>query len=294
LDATVALARECRLLKDRSELAGIDSTGMNAASASAYFGHRSGRRYHRFPKVSAVIDRGPKPDDLEFHRPPRRAHRRHPFDALLGDVGYDGEHHHAFLWKKLGVLGIIPPTRGRPPKSPRHRPGSFYRRFIADHWPIPIYGQRWQIEREFSMFKRLLDDKIRSRLSNAIDNEIMLRILTLNLMILLLSVLPRVLNRAGPCFFWRLRRPCSQRPNNLIYRPACRGSSCCGTWSRQRVYLLLYNVVFILPLVGIMAMTYFVVRSEVLGNILCKRLSLAKFGMAGLFAGLGILAITTV
>ncbi|MCJ7767104.1 hypothetical protein MUP79_01755, partial [Candidatus Bathyarchaeota archaeon] len=43
---------------------------------------------------------------------------------------------------------------------------------------------------------RLLDDKIRSRLSNAIDNEIMLRILTLNLMILLLIALQRVLNKA--------------------------------------------------------------------------------------------------
>jgi len=39
------------------------------------------------------------------------------------------------------------------------------------------------------MLKRLLDDKIRWRLSNAIDNGIMLRVLTLNLMILLLIVL---------------------------------------------------------------------------------------------------------
>jgi hypothetical protein len=36
------------------------------------------------------------------------------------------------------------------------------------------------------MIKRLLDDKVRSRLSTAIDNEIMLRILTLNLMVVLL------------------------------------------------------------------------------------------------------------
>jgi hypothetical protein len=92
--------------------------------------------------LGAVIDRGPKPDDLEFHRLARQAHRRHPFDALLGDVGYDGEHHHVFLWKKLGVLGIIPPTRGRPPTSPLHRPATFYRRFLADHWPTPVFGQR--------------------------------------------------------------------------------------------------------------------------------------------------------
>lgn len=198
LTATVELARECNLLKDCSELAAIDSTGMNCGCASTYYGHRTGRKYHRYPKVSAiidikqhlvlgvVIDRGPKPDDVEFHRLASQAHRRHPFDALLGDVGYDGEHHHRFLWKKLGVLGIIPPKRGRPAKSPLHRPRTFYRRFMAEKWPIPVYGQRWQIECEFSMLKRLLDDNIRSRLSAAIDNEIMLRILTLNLMVVLL------------------------------------------------------------------------------------------------------------
>jgi hypothetical protein len=52
------------------------------------------------------------------------------------------------------------------------------------------------------MLNWLLDDKIRCRLSSAIDNEIMLQTLTLKLMILLLIVLQRVLNRAGacPCF----------------------------------------------------------------------------------------------
>jgi hypothetical protein len=208
LDATIELARQSKLLKARSQLAAIDSTGMNAGSASTYFGHRTGRPYHRYPKVSAVldvsthlvlgtvIDRGPKPDDVEFHRLAHQAHRRHPFDALLGDVGYDGEHHHAFLWNNLHVLGIIPPMRGRPPKSPGHRPTTFFRRFWSDHWPNPYYGQRWQIECGFSMLKRLLDDKVRSRRSQAIDNEILLRILALNVMILLSVVIWRVLNRA--------------------------------------------------------------------------------------------------
>jgi hypothetical protein len=59
-------------------------------------------------------------------------------------------------------------------------------------------------------------------------------------------------------------------------------------------YLLLYNVMFILPLVGILAMTYFGVRSEKFGNMLRKRLAFAKLGMAALFAGLGVLVIMTV
>ncbi|HUW83796.1 MAG TPA: hypothetical protein VMZ31_13490 [Phycisphaerae bacterium] len=58
-------------------------------------------------------------------------------------------------------------------------------------------------------------------------------------------------------------------------------------------YLLLYNVMFVVPLLAILAMTYFGVRSETLGNMLRKRLALAKFGMAGLFAGLGVLVVFT-
>lgn len=170
---------------------------MNSGCASRYFGQRSGREYHRFPKVSAVaevrthlilgvvIDRGPKPDDIEFHALARQAHRRQPFDALLGDAGFDGEHHQAFLWHELGVLGIIPPTRGRPSKDPDHIPGGFFRRFIAEHWPQDIYAQRWQVETDFSMLKRLLDADVRARLRHCIDREIFLRILTLNLMIVL-------------------------------------------------------------------------------------------------------------
>ena len=59
-------------------------------------------------------------------------------------------------------------------------------------------------------------------------------------------------------------------------------------------YLLLYNLMFIVPLLAILAMTYFGVRSETLGHLLRKRLALAKFGMAGLFAGLGLLVILTI
>jgi len=59
-------------------------------------------------------------------------------------------------------------------------------------------------------------------------------------------------------------------------------------------YLLVYNVMFIVPLLAILAMTYFGVRSEALGTMLRKRLALVKFGMAVLFAGLGVLVIMTV
>ncbi len=174
----------------------MDSTGLESSSASPYFGRRTGRKYHRYPKLSAVIDvrthlflgivmdRGPKPDDLELHRLSRQAHRRHRFKALLADAGYDAEDHHEFLYRQLGVLGIIPPQRGRPPNTPSAQTRGFFRQRLKDHWPVAEYGQRWQVETDFSMLKRLLGCAVRSRKRHSIDRQIARRVLAINLMIL--------------------------------------------------------------------------------------------------------------
>jgi len=169
---------------------------MEASVASVFFGRRCGRKYTRYPKLSAVVevkshlflgvvvDRGPKPDDVEFRQVVCQAHRRQPFAVLLADAGYDGENHHRFLHAKLAVRGIIPPIRGRPPRRADHLPGGFFRRTLASHWPIKEYSQRWQVETSFSQLKRLLGSAVRSRRRHAIDREILLRTITLNLMIL--------------------------------------------------------------------------------------------------------------
>ncbi len=56
-------------------------------------------------------------------------------------------------------------------------------------------------------------------------------------------------------------------------------------------YLLLYNVMFILPLAAIMVGAYFGVRSDVLGNLLKRHLPAFKFALAGLFAALGTILL---
>jgi len=199
LDALIARARDCGLIGEQSELAAIDSTGLEAGHVSSYFGQRCKRKYHRFPKFWAVIDAarhlclsivpgvGPSPDDPRFHQAAQEAHDRHGFKALAGDCGFDGEHHLQFLFEKLGVLGIIPPTRGRPAHDPKHIPGGFYRRFWHEHWPKQLYGQRWQVESFFSMLKRLLDSFLRARTRWSQHREMCLKVITLNLMILAAS-----------------------------------------------------------------------------------------------------------
>jgi transposase len=129
------------------------------------------------------VDRGPKPDDIEFRPLLRPARNRHQFKALLADCGYDAEHHHRFLHEQLGVLGIILPPAAGPAKNPNHPPPTFYRGFLHQHWPKKIYGQRWQVENHISMSKRLLDSFLRSRKRANQDRELHLRTITLNLML---------------------------------------------------------------------------------------------------------------
>jgi Transposase DDE domain len=198
-DAQIRSARRHgRLNRRRHPLAAADSTGLESQHCSTYYGQRCGRRKRRFPKVSqlvdvqshlalaAVVERGPGPDDPAFHPLARQAHRRHRFPILLADAGYDGEDHHQFLRQRLGVCGIMPPTRGRPAQSRDHQPDGPHRRAMQAHWPIlkPLYGQRWQVETRFSMEKRLLGSALRSRLRRNQDREAALRPLTLNFMIL--------------------------------------------------------------------------------------------------------------
>ena len=184
------------LIGPANTLAAIDSTGLESRHVSTYYGQRCGQKKHRFPKVSVVVDvkthlclaaaveRGPKADDIVFHRLAREAHDRHTFTHLLADAGYDGEHHLAFLDQMLKVIGWIPPRRGRPSLDPLHQPPGPYRRRLHRLWPVAKYGQRWQVETHVSMLKRLLRSALTSLGRHSLDREMYLRLLTLNLMIL--------------------------------------------------------------------------------------------------------------
>ncbi len=59
-------------------------------------------------------------------------------------------------------------------------------------------------------------------------------------------------------------------------------------------YLLLYNVLFTLPLAVIMVVAYLGVKSETMGNFLHRHLAAAKLALAVIFAVLGLLVIATV
>jgi hypothetical protein len=141
-------------------------------------------RSHLF--LSAVVDRGPKPDVVEFEAALTQALARHPFDTLLADAGYESERAHVLCRETLGVRSIFPTTR-RGRRLRDGRPGPIrtrYRLQLYRSFPRKTYGQRWQVEAAFSMLKRHLGSALRSRRPFALNREVLLKVITHNLMIL--------------------------------------------------------------------------------------------------------------
>ena len=58
-------------------------------------------------------------------------------------------------------------------------------------------------------------------------------------------------------------------------------------------YLLLYNLMFIIPLIVVLIITFFGVQSETMGNFFGRHLALSKLIMTLLFLSLGIILLLT-
>jgi hypothetical protein len=180
----------------------VDATGLETRHVSVHYARRSRRHrghYKRgFPKLSAlceirshvivaaVVDRGPCPDMVEWPELMRRALARLHFDTWLGDAGYESEGAHQRSREELGIRSIVPTTeRGRPRHDGQPRPvRGAYRRQLQRRFPRKTYGQRWQIEAAFSMLKRKLDSALRRRRPFALNREVLLRVITFNLMLI--------------------------------------------------------------------------------------------------------------
>lgn len=111
--------------------------------------------------------------------------RRSDLKTVVADAGYDSESNHRVARQDLGVRSIIPPYAGRPsikPPTGRHRRNMHHRfRRRADQ---PAYGQRWQSETVNSMIKRNLGSALRAHTAPRRRNELLLRVVTHNIMIL--------------------------------------------------------------------------------------------------------------
>ena len=202
LDASVDLAVKKKVMRRRVKLAAIAGTGFETHHISAYFVKRRKKHekskyltttYTRYPYAGIVGDcgshmilaviptRGPGSDVKHFRPALQQTMRRARVETLLADAGYDGEPSHEFARDTCGMRTIIPPTKGRPTEK---LPSGRWRRLMATRFDKQKYGQRWQVETIHSMLKRLLDSALRARQYGSQGREILLRVLTHNVMIL--------------------------------------------------------------------------------------------------------------
>ena len=115
----------------------------------------------------------------------REAYQRAKFRAAVSDAGFDSEANHRLARQELGVRSIIPPDAGRPTAQPA---STYYRRLMQQRFrrqaDQKCYGQRWQVETVNSMLKRNLGSALRARTARRRSKELLLRVVTHNLMIL--------------------------------------------------------------------------------------------------------------
>ena len=185
--------------------AALDSTGMQCGHASPYYTRRRAQNgekavfYRPYAKLEAAADcathfivaatagRGPRVDTDRFAPLLDQALDRILLDSALADAGYDSEANHRHARELRGVRSFIPAKIGRPTSKPptgRHR-RRMKRRLDKDYGG---YGQRWQVETVFSMIKRRLGASIAARYYWSQCRELMLLVVTHNLMILLCLV----------------------------------------------------------------------------------------------------------
>ena len=121
-------------------------------------------------------------DGLLFHAWRRTGGR---VRCVVADAGYDSEANHRIARLDMGVRSIIPPNAGRPTSKPPSEPlrRNMHHRFRrrAD---ARTYGQRWQGETANSMIKRNLGSAMRARTAVRRRHELLLRVLTHNIMLL--------------------------------------------------------------------------------------------------------------
>jgi hypothetical protein len=194
-----------RFLKRRKRVrrAALDSTGLDCGHASRYYiRRRNGTQkrwqtvvYSRYAKLEAAFDcqshlmigvlasRGPRVDTDRFVPLLEATLANVQTDAALADAGYDSEANHVYARQTRGVRSFIPAKIGRPSSKP---PSGRYRRQMRQRLNKRYgrYGQRWQAESGFSMFKRRVGAVVHARTYWTQCEDLLLKSITYNLMLI--------------------------------------------------------------------------------------------------------------
>jgi hypothetical protein len=107
---------------------------------------------------------------------------------VTADAGYDSEDNHAIAREDMGLVSLIPPDSGRPPKD-GGPPGGRWRRHMKGLLKTREsrkrcgYTQRWQVETVNSMMKRNLGSELRGKTADTRKQDLRLKTLVHDLMV---------------------------------------------------------------------------------------------------------------
>lgn len=217
LDETAAQAEKLNLIKSEVGPTALDSSMFESRHVSRHYEirqrqterkkSRKDRQKEANRRRSVILKRLPKLSlavscashlvlaarattgaggDAPFFEPLlREAARRARIAIVVCDAGYDSEDNHCLSREQMGIRSIIPPTAGRPTSKPA---STRYRRLMQRRFQRKAdkrhYGQRWQVETVNSMIKRNLGAALRARTARRRSMELLLRVITHNVMIL--------------------------------------------------------------------------------------------------------------
>ena len=177
----------------------VDATCFEARHVSAHYAYRRGGRRAQWrarqPKLTvavhtashliagAVTGTGPAPDFAALAPVMRQAAALlERIWAMVADAGFDSEESHAVCRETLGIHRTA--IRLNPRRTGRKWPATPYRREMRRAFPWELYHRRQQAESVFSRDKRRLGSALTGRGPAHQGEELVLRVLTHNLMIL--------------------------------------------------------------------------------------------------------------
>lgn len=194
-------------------MAAVDSTGLETRHASLHYRYRYTERYRasyqalhagkapaephlrpKHPKLAVAVHTkshliagaqatwGPSNDSPLLPGVLAQAVSLMHFSAAVADAGFDSESNHRISRERLGVeqTAIALNLRGRGTRRPRSR----YRRAMETEFPRTLYQERQQVESTFSQQKRRLGSALTARSRSTQAGEMILRVLTHNLLLL--------------------------------------------------------------------------------------------------------------
>jgi IS5 family transposase len=172
-------------------------TSKKPVETPAQVNRRRSRAVRQMPKLALAVASschlilaarahiGNGSDMPDFQPLLRCAGRRAKVRVVVADAGYDSEMNHDAARIEMGVRSIIPPRTGRPsPKPPTGRFRRLMKQRFARKADRKHYGQRSQSETVNSMMKRNFGDALRSIKPRRRKQEVLLRSLIHDLMLL--------------------------------------------------------------------------------------------------------------